>query len=155
MSNSFAEFEDRLQRVQASRDDVGQLLGKMEHDLKVAEYNRDRSSDWALKIAHEAILTGCAALMNAHGYRAKVNGHHYVTIRFAQLALPQHTALFDRAEMLRRRRHQVSYGGIYTVSEEEVEGALKLTRRLAPILRKAALAVMVKGGADPTDQLGQ
>jgi hypothetical protein len=90
-------------------------------------------------MVHEAILTGCTALMAAHGYRTKANGHHYVTIRFAWLALPEHAALLDHAEILRRRRHQVTYGTVYLVSEEETEGALKLANRLAPILKEATV----------------
>lgn len=142
MSNPFAEIERKLERIPAGRAEVERLLEKMEHDLTTAVHIRARAPDWALKIAHQALLDGCTALMIAHGYRARVDGHHYVTIRFAQLVLPEHTALFDRAEMLRRRRHEATYGGVFIVSEEEVEGALELTRQLAPILRAAALAAL-------------
>ena len=138
MSNLFAELEHRLERISPRRADVQRLLEKMEHDLATAEDIRERAPDWALKIAYQAVLDGCTALMAAHGYRARVNGHHYVTIRFAQLALPEHTALLDRAELLRRRRHEVTYGSGYIVSEEEVDGALEL----APILKVAALAAL-------------
>lgn len=149
MSSTFAELEPKLQRVTISRNDIERLLQKMAHDLETAEHNREKAADWALKIARQAILDGCIALMAAHGYRPKVNGHHYVTIRFAQLALPGHTVLFDRAEMLRRRRHEVTYGGVYVVSEEEVEGTLELARQLAPILGAAALAAL--GPSAPSD----
>ena len=142
MSNPFAELEHKLDRIRPSRADVARLLEKMDHDLGAAEYNRNQAPDWALKMAHEAILSGCTALMAAHGYRAKVNGHHFVTLRFAQLALPQQTALLAGAEMLRRRRHQVTYGTNYLVSEEEVEGALQLAHQLAPRLSEAALQAL-------------
>ena len=71
-----------------------------------------------------------------------MNGHHYVTLRFTQLALPAHKALLDRAERLRRRRHQVTYGTDYAVSEEEAAGALELVHYLAPILKEAALKAL-------------
>jgi len=141
MSILFAELEPKLQRVSVSRGDIKRLLQKMDHDLKIAEHNRGKAPDWALKIAHQAILDGCAALMAAYGYRTKANGHHFVTLRFAQLAMLEHAALLDRAEMLRRRRHQVTYGTIYAVSEEEVRGALELAHQLSPILRDKALKV--------------
>src|SRR3990170_5166639 len=118
MSNLFAELERGLERMSMGRADVERLLEKMEHDLATAEDIRERAPDWALKIAYQAVLDACTALMAAHGYRARVNGHHYMTIRFAQLALPEHTALLDRAELLRRRRHEVTYGSGYIVSEE-------------------------------------
>jgi hypothetical protein len=146
MSNPFAEIERKLERIPARLADVERLLEKMEHDLATAEDIRERAPDWTLKIAHQAVLDGCTALVAAHGYRARVNGHHYVTIRFAQLTLPEHTALLDRAEMLRRRRHEVTYGGVYVVSEEEVEGALDLARQLAPVLRASALAALGPAG---------
>lgn len=127
-------------------------FAEIEHDLATAEHIRERAPDWALKIAHQAVLDGCTALMAAHGYRARVNGHHRVTIRFAQLMLPDDAALLDRAEMLRRRRHEVTYGGAHIVSEEEVDGALELARQLAPILRAAALAALGPSGASaPSD----
>ena len=151
MSNPFAELDRKLERIPARLADVERLLEKMEHDLATAEDIRERAPDWALKIAHQAVLDACTALMAAHGYRARVNGHHYVAIRFAQLALPEHTALLDRAEMLRRRRHEVIYG-VYVVSEEEVEGALDLARQLAPILRAAALAALGPAGTSASSE---
>lgn len=141
----FAEIEDKLARVTVSHKDVQGLLEKTAHDMEVAEDNREKAPDWTLKIVYEAILSGCTALMAAHGYRAKVNGHHYVTIRFAQLALPDHTALLDRAEMLRRRRHGITYGSSYTVSDQEVEDALSLARDLLPVLERAAREVLESG----------
>lgn len=146
MSNLFAELEHGLERISTRRADVERLLEKMEHDLATAEDIRERAPDWALKIAYQTVLDACTALMAAHGYRARVNGHHYVTIRFAQLALPEHRALLDRAELLRRRRHEVTYRSGYIVSEEEVGGALELARQLAPILRVAALAAVGSSG---------
>jgi hypothetical protein len=144
MSNPFVELERKLEKVPVSRTEIERLLEKMEHDQDAAEYNRQKAPDWALKIAHEAILSGCTALMAAHGYRPKVNGHHYVTLRFAHLALPGHKAIFDRAEMLRRRRHQITYGTTYAVSEEEVAGALELVHHLAPILKEAVLKTLAQ-----------
>lgn len=78
MSSTFTELEPKLQRVTINRNDIERLLQKMAHDLETAEHNREKAADWALKIAHQAILDGCIALMAAHGYRPRVNGHHYV-----------------------------------------------------------------------------
>jgi len=144
MSNPFAELEHQLERIPIRRLEIERLLEKMDHDLDAAEYNLNKMPDWAVKMAHEAILSGCTALMIAYGYRSKVNGHHYVTIRFAQLALPAHKAMFDHAERLRRLRHQVTYGTEYTVSEEEAAGALQLVHQLAPVLKKAALEALTR-----------
>ncbi len=71
-----------------------------------------------------------------------------MTIRFAQLASPEHQKLLDRAEMLRRRRHQVTYGTSYVVSEEEAKGALELARQLAPIFKEAALKGLSSGRSE-------
>lgn len=109
MSNSFAEILDKLDEIPISRKDVVRLLDKMDHDMQAAE--NEEAADWVLKKVHEAILNGCTALMAAQGHRVKAGPwHHYVTVRFAQLALPERQKLLDRAEMLRRRRQQVTYG---------------------------------------------
>ncbi len=100
-------------------------------------------------MTHEAILSGCTALIAAHGYRPRANGHHYVALRFAQLALPEHRALLDRAEMLRRRRHQVTYGATYVVSDEEGRGALDLGHQLSPVLKNAALSALAQAERKP------
>jgi len=148
MSSPFAELEGKLERIPLNRSTVVRLLEKMDHDLDAAEFNREKAPDWVVKMAHQAVLGGCTALMAAHGYRPRVNGHHYVTVRFAQLALPQHKALLDRAEMLRRRRHQVTYDTAYVVSEEEVKGTLELGHQLALILREATLKVLAQAGGN-------
>jgi len=88
MSNLFAEIERGLERMSTRRADVERLLEKMEHDLATAEDIRERAPDWALKIAYQAVLDACTALMAAHGYRARVNGHHYMTIRFSSSHCP-------------------------------------------------------------------
>ena len=120
MSNLFAEILDNLDEIPISRKDVVRLLNKMDHDLQAAE--NEEAADWVVKKVHEA-----------------GPWHHYVTVRVAQLALPEHRKLLDRAEMLRRRRHQVTYGTSYTVSEEETRGALELIRQLASIFRETAI----------------
>lgn len=141
----FAQIEDKLTQVTVSHKDVQGQLEKAAHDMEAAQDNREKAPDWTLKMVYEALLGACTALMTAHGYRAKVNGHHYVTIRFAQLALPDHTALFDRAELLRRRRHRVTYGSSYTVSDQEVEDALSLARDLLPVLKRAVRETLGSG----------
>jgi len=147
MSSLFAEILDKIDQVPVRRTDVQRLLGKMEHDLQAAE--NEEATDWIIKKVHEAILNGCTAVMAAQGYRAKLGSwHHYVTIRFAQLASPEHQRLLDRAEMLRRRRHQVTYGASFVVSEEEAKGVLELARRLAPIFKEAAMKAVAKGESE-------
>ncbi len=147
MSSLFAEILDKIDQVPVRRTDVQRLLGKMEHDLQATE--NEEETDWIIKKVHEAILNGCTAVMAAQGYRAKLGSwHHYATIRFAQLALPEHQRLLDRAEMLRRRRHQVTYGTSFVVSEEEAKGALELARRLAPIFKEAAMKAVAKGESE-------
>ncbi len=147
MSNLYAEILDNLDKIPGSRKDVVRLLDKMDHDMRAAE--SEELADWVIKKVHEAILNGCTALMAAQGYRVKAGPwHHYVTVRFAQLALPEHRKLLDRAEMLRRRRHQVTYGTSYTVSEEETKGALELVRQLASILKEAAMNTLAQAESE-------
>lgn len=147
MSNLFAEILDKLDEIPISRKDVVRLLDKMDHDMQAAE--NEEAADWVLKKVHEAILNGCTALMAAQGYRVKAGPwHHYVTVRFAQLALPERQKLLDRAEMLRRRRHQVTYGTSYLVSEEEAHGALEFARQIAPIFKEAAMKSLAQAESE-------
>ncbi len=141
MSSLFTEILDKIDQIPVSRKDVVRLLDKMEHDLHAAE--NEEAADWVVKKVREAILNGRTALMAARGYRVKAGPwHHYVTVRFAQLVLVDHRSLLDRAEMLRRRRHQVTYGMSYTVSEEEASAALELVRQLASIFRETAMKAL-------------
>lgn len=151
MSTIFREIEGQLDQIPVSRETVEAFLARMEQDLRTSEKLRKEDPAWALAIAHQAIHNGCAALMAAHGYRARVDGHHWTAIRSARLALPKHAALLRRAEHLRRMRHRTVYGGIHTPSQSDVDAALSLARRLAAVLAKAARAALTrKPGEEPS-----
>lgn len=142
MSNPYPALEPHVEAVPISRGDVERMLQKMEHDLRTAARNRNEAPDWCLTIAHQAIYGGCVALMGANGCRPRVNGHHKTALRFAGLALPQHRALIDEAETVRRQRHRAMYGTMSQVSRSDVDETLSLARRLAPILKAAALGTL-------------
>lgn len=59
--------------------------------------------------------------------------------------MTNHKLLLNRAELLRRRRHRVTYGASYAVSEHEVEEALSLVRDLLPVLKHAVSEVPESG----------
>lgn len=140
MSARFAELEADTERIPVNRVDVEALLTRMEHDLRTAEKIRADDPVWSLTIAHQAIYNGCVALMAAHGYRPRINGHHRTVIQFARLALPEHVALVRQADLLRRQRHRAVYGGMLTVSDADVQASLDVAQQLAAILKTAALA---------------
>lgn len=142
MNARFAELEPDLEPIPATRADVEALLARMEQDLRTAEKIRADDLTWSLTIAHQGIYNGCAALMAAHGYRPRINGHHRTAIQFARLVLPEHVALLRQADLLRRQRHRAVYGGALTVSDADAQAGLDVAQRLAPILRAAALAVI-------------
>lgn len=56
MSAPLADLQDSLDRIPVSRGTVQHLLNKMDRDLRVAERNRDDAPEWAIAIAHQAIL---------------------------------------------------------------------------------------------------
>lgn len=144
MRDRFAELEPSLDRIAANRADVDALLARTEKDLRTAEKLRDDDPAWALTIAHQAIYNGCVALMAAHGYRPRVNGHHRTAIQFARLALRGQAALLRQADFLRRERHRAVYGGLHAVTRTEVDASLQLARQLLPVLKEAALAVLAE-----------
>ncbi len=147
MSDRFAELEPNLDRITANLADVEALLARMEKDLRTAEKLRDDDPAWALTIAHQAIYNGCVALMAAHGYRPRINGHHRTAIQFARLALPGQAALLRQADLVRRERHRAVYGGLHAVPLADVHASLQLARQVLPVLKEAALEVLGEGKA--------
>lgn len=138
-----ARFDDleqagRIERVPTRRIEVEHLHLAATRDLATAEDLRERSRDWALAIAYNAMQRACVALMAAHGYRARGEAQHWTGIEFARLALPDHANLLDRVDSLRRRRHQAVYGVVGQVSVIEVRDALDLAAHIIPQLRQAA-----------------
>ncbi|MGH2376571.1 MAG: HEPN domain-containing protein [bacterium] len=147
MSDRFAELEPQLDRIAAKPADVEALLARMEKDLRTAEKLRNDDPAWALTIAHQSIYNGCIALMAAHGYRPRINGHHRTAIQFARLALPGQAALLRQADLLRRERHRAVYGGLHAVPLADVDASLQLARQVLPVLKEAALEVLGEGKA--------
>lgn len=142
MRAPFADLLDDLDRIPVSRGTVQHLLGKMDRDLRAAERNRDEAPEWAIAIAHQAILNGCLAVMAAHGYRARINGHHRVAIEFTRRVLSDQDALLVQADRLRRQRHRAVYGMATSMSASSAARAVVLAQRLAPVLRGAALSAL-------------
>ena len=144
MSERFDGFDESTERISASEGDVGRILARMRHDLETAEKLSTEAPDWSLAAAHQAIYGACVALMAAHGYRPKVNGHHKTAIAFARVVLGDQKELLDQADMIRRRRHRLMYGTSYVVSQDEVAAALTLARKVAEIATAVASAEVRK-----------
>lgn len=83
------EAEGKIERVTAGRDTVRQLHTVVDRDLSTARQLREHNRDWALAIGYNAMLQGCHALLEAHGYRARGEQQHRTMIEFAKIALPE------------------------------------------------------------------
>jgi hypothetical protein len=75
-----------LRSHKTSKQEVSNLLGIVERDLKDAE-SSDISADWRFGIAYNAALKLCTILLGAQGYRAEKNLQHYRTIQALPLIL--------------------------------------------------------------------
>jgi hypothetical protein len=97
-----------LRSHKTSRQEISDLLGIVERDLKDAE--GAISADWKLGIAYNAALKLCTILLHASGFRAEKNLAHYRT--WTALPLILGNARQDDAEYLdacRKKRNAVEY----------------------------------------------
>lgn len=119
-----------LRKHQATRQEIGDLLGIVDRDLKDAK-TAAVSTDWQFGIAYNAALKLCTILLHAEGYRAGQGLQHYRTIQALPLILGK--SWEDDAQYLdvcRVKRNTVEYDRIGAVSEGEVAELLDLVQEL-------------------------
>lgn len=83
--------------------------------------------------AHDASRLACEAILFLAGYRVKKNieASHYIIIDCAQeLAGESLNLEFTRLQKMRKRRNQLEYGDLDSISQSELEQAIRDLEKL-------------------------
>jgi uncharacterized protein (UPF0332 family) len=118
-----------LQRHKTSKQEITDLLGIVDRDLKDAE--GDISADWRFGIAYNAALKLCTILLYASGYRPEKNRAHYRTIAALPLILGADQK--DNADYLdtcRGKRNTAEYDSAGAVTENEATELVEFVKEM-------------------------
>jgi len=105
---------------QSSREEIGNLLGIVERDLKDSQ-SKDVSNDWRFAIAYNAGLQAATAALAAAGYRASRDSHHYRVIQSLSLTLGKSAAFIRSFDAFRKKRNVSNYDIGGGVSDRELQ----------------------------------
>jgi uncharacterized protein (UPF0332 family) len=110
----------------ATRTEILNLLALAEEDLKQCRLP-GLGPEWKLSIAYNAVLRAATAALAAAGYRApSKEGHHYVVLQSLAFTAGLGEDAVRKLDVLRKKRHNVTYGTTGAVSDREAEDALRL-----------------------------
>lgn len=108
-----------LKKYASNREEISNLLGIVERDLKDAREER-LSPDWQFGIAYNAALKLCNVLLYASGYRSGHGSHHFRTIAALPLILGEAKTGDSRyLETCRVKCNTVEYDYVGAVTEED------------------------------------
>ncbi len=110
----------------ATRTEILNLLALVEQDLAQRRLP-GLGPEWKLSIACNAALRAATAALAAAGYRApSKEGHHYVVLQSLAFTAGMDEDAVRKLDVLRKKRHNVTYGATGAVSDREAEDALRL-----------------------------
>jgi len=118
-----------LKRHVTTRAEIADLLSVVDRDIKDA--TAPISPDWRFGIAYNAALKLCTILLNAEGYRASRDLHHYRAIMAMPLILGN--ARSSDAEYLdtcRKKRNIAEYQQAGCISGSEADELLAFVNGL-------------------------
>lgn len=110
-------------------EEIKQLFQIAKRDLRDASVS-DISLDWRLSMAYNAALRCATIALNVCGYRTAGEGHHERLIESLKHTIGADANLIAKFHRFRKKRHTRSYDIAGTVSEYEVEEAIKFAREL-------------------------
>ena len=114
-----------LKTEPTSRDEIKNLLAIVDRDLKDASVT-DVSQDRRFEAAFNAARTAAIIALRASGYRTSVQaGHHQKTIESLELTIKADEKIIQRMKVLSKKRNATSYDAAGSVSNQELELAIK------------------------------
>lgn len=121
---SFADWVKNAWLVahKSSKQEIANLLGIVARDLKDS-HAKDVSDDWRFAIAYNAAL-------QAAGYRASRENHHYRVIQSLELTLGKDAKFIRAFDAFRKKRNVSSYDIGGGISHREVEEMIGIARTL-------------------------
>ena len=113
--------EGKLDPHKTSKQEISALFEVIKRDLKDAGV-KALSSDRRFAIAYNATLQSATIFMHCLGFRAKSEGHHYITFLFLKDALggmfKEEAVFFDACRI---KRNRTDYDRAGEISEKETE----------------------------------
>ncbi len=110
-----------LKAHRSSAEEIGNLLGIVERDLKDASEG-NVSSDWRFGIAYNAALKLCTILLYAEGFKAERTLQHYRTIQALPFILgPEKKNDGHYLDACRVKRNIVEYDYVGAVTENDAD----------------------------------
>ncbi len=132
------KMEERgyLARITPSRDDLAHLITAIQRRLMDAK-NVTVTRENRLQQAYQAVLQVAIAALHAKGYRLKSKpAHHVMAIESLEHTIGVERGLRDYYQSLRKRRHDVIYDAIISVSEQDLEEAIERAEGLFAAFRE-------------------
>lgn len=123
-----------LKTHKTSPEEIKQLLEIAKRDLKDANV-LTISLEWRLAMAYNASLIYANIALNASGYRTAGEGHHERLIESLKYTINPDPNLIAKLQSFRKKRNISSYDMAGSVSEYEVDEAIKLARELFRLVR--------------------
>lgn len=123
------------ERHKPTAQEIISLLQKADSDLEISRTN-DLGPDWQLTIAYNAALLCAIAALVAAGYRARTEGHHYITIQSLAYTIQAEPALIKQLDKFRKKRNVSNYERMGMVTEKEVEAVMALAKKLRNIVEE-------------------
>ncbi|MFQ6003356.1 MAG: HEPN domain-containing protein [Candidatus Zixiibacteriota bacterium] len=123
-----------LKSHKTSPEEVNQQFEMAERDLHDAGVSTI-SPDWRLAMAYNASLRYATTALNACGYRTSGEGHHERLIESLRHTINADLDLIEKLHRFRKKRHVSSYDMAGSVSEYEVEEAIKLAKELGRLVK--------------------
>jgi len=113
----------------ATPEGVQSLLAVAQRDLENSQAD-GLGSDWRLNIAYNAALQTAAAALEAAGYRAARESHHYRVIESLRLTIGAGDDVVLPLDRVRQKRNVGIYERAGQVSDTEAKAAYDLAERL-------------------------
>ena len=118
-----------LSEHQSSRDEINNLLGLVDRDLRECQA-KGLGSDWSFAIAYNAALQAATAALAAAGYRASRDSHHYRVFQSLEYTIQADPKLIRSLDAFRKKRNTSSYEMGGTISDKEAEEMANLAKGL-------------------------
>jgi len=126
----------KIKQLNATKDEVEDILSLSERDIKMAEFAVSQNWDWAFSIAYNSCLQASRAYMHSKGYRA-LNPHaHKNTFLFMKDVLgDKYGKLISFLDRIRTKRNRAVYDISGLITETEVKELLKHAKKYLEIIK--------------------
>ena len=131
MKNKLQQWVDNgwLQPQSSSREEIEKLLETVERDFN--DVKAPVSVDNKFIIIYRALIALCTVLARSSGYRVERDNHHYRSIQILRLILGDKYSLREKYfQNCRKKRHELTYEMVGTVTGANVEELVKALREL-------------------------